>query len=177
MKNKNKLIIILVIAVGLAAFLYIVSSNTNSSKKLPTGTMVKHYDPVSGETDTTLSGVAPETAGQGPSGIYFSGFSKLLDSGLTSDQVTAAENTLRSYPDFAKANRISLAVKEIQLARVTDPADPMSWSATSRIAINEKTFYKIIIEYGGVYSVHVFVYATSGALLYDSGLIGPNNVD
>ena len=95
------------------------------------------------------------------------GESSLVDNGATSDQVTALRQALYSYFTAAKINVTDVTYSNIipKPANPDDPASSSSWNFS--LKFGGKT-YSGVASNIDLYTVRLYLYDTSGSLVYDS---------
>lgn len=148
-----------------------------SNNKSGTAKTMITQDKTSGESFVQQEGVTQEQQTIGSNNPIFAGFSKLIDYGLTTDQVRALEQALQKYPAFANNNiQISLAVNDITRG-ARENSDPLyRFNILSHIVVNQTTTYRIKFYYSGTSEVQLILYdATGNIKLFDSGIVTATN--
>lgn len=131
---------------------------------------IKEYvDPGSGETVSNL----PNTP-EGEGGPVLLGISKLLDFGLSKDQLDGLKIAFKNFSQLSKPayKEISITVKSIVVA----PRDRESNETTERMSfdvmVDRKQAFFAKLEYFDLTAVRLYVYAKNdNRLVYDSKTI------
>jgi hypothetical protein len=140
----------------------------------------RYYDPGSGETVSDPPGKSPETADIGVNDRpIFLGFSKLLDHGMSTDQVNGVQEGFYQYSQTLEKplKEVSLTVKSI------DPVYPNPDSGDTAVKINfevtldRKNVYKARVEYDDITTVRLFLSDTKNKQVFASGVIDMTNPD
>jgi hypothetical protein len=148
--------------------------------KAGSGQTVTKTDPTSGETLVEQAGKVPETNGGSTDGPLFLGFDKLINQGLTIQQLDSIQTAITSYPPFTTSSaQISLAADDIVPVSPSDSGDAQQrWSIKSHIVVNSKDTYRVQFFYSGIGNVEVYIYSADGKTqLFDSGSIDNSTAD
>lgn len=168
-RNPKRTVIIFVVALILLMGLMAWLTRPHKTATIKTGESQVYNDPVSHQKIVTRNGAAPETNGQTSTGPVFVGFEKLLDYGVTVQQLDALKTYFSDYTPFInKSPEISLAVDDIQAGQ--DMSDPQQrFFIHSHVVVDRKTTYEIKFYYQGLSSVELHIYDASGnTQLFDS---------
>lgn len=170
-RQRNRKLVIVIFAVVLILLMGLVFWLTKPQKttESKTGESQVYNDPVSHQKIVTRTGAAPETNGQTSTGPVFVGFEKLLDYGVTVQQLDALKAYFGDYAPFVnKSPEISLAVDDIQAGQ--DMSDPQQrFFIRSHVVVDRKTTYVIKFYYQGLSSVELHIYDAGGSnQLFDS---------
>lgn len=161
---------VVLIIIGVVVFL-------GRPKKIASDTG-QHYDPGSGETVSNPVGKTPEYLGQDSGQPLYLGFSKLLDIGITQDQLKGIKLAFEKYPyaNNKPAGEISIFVNNITSA----PHDVNDTKQTIYfpVLLNRKDTYYATVDYFDLTTIHLYIKETSSAtkIVYDSGNITPDDV-
>jgi hypothetical protein len=162
MVNKRSIIIIATL-LGLAIIAMAIVGFTNQrSTNTPTGTYV---DPGSGETI-----IDSDTSSQGPTAslkntIIYPGFSRLIDRGLSPDQVQSVQLALAEYSFENKKNfkEVSLTVDSIR--HLLPQGTSTQHTLTFDITVNRKDKYFMSVAYSDTATCVTKLYAADKTTL------------
>jgi len=178
--SRRKLILIIAGSVVLLGVIGLVvslltSGNQQKNGTAGTGDTTSHFDPVSKETIVTQNGKAPETGGGDSTRPIFAGIDKLLNYGITTQQLSSLQFAFTQYaPTAGSSTQISLAVDDITTDRAPDPDG--RFFVLSHVVVNQKDTYKLKLFYSGLSDVQLVLYDSSGqSQLFDSGVISDTN--
>jgi hypothetical protein len=137
----------------------------------------RYYDPGSGETVTDPANKSPDLYGADSADIYL-GFSKLLDQGLTSDQLTAVKDQLKLFSDTKKLNATEFSLDASTLKQESPNIDANDPTTRIRftLKVNRKTTYPVVLEYRSINTIRVIVQQNNGSLFYDSKTVSAGAV-
>lgn len=172
--QKKKLLIIISIIVGLVVIVSIVIAiimrvNENSREAAVQPTVTTYTDPYSGETITYTEG----KVGEKENSIVYFGFSKLLQYGMTNNQVSYLKEYIRQYSD----ERVEFGqerVKEITIDFKTYRqimSEQVRGSTVEFIMVvnrDEKQRFKFVNSSVNTNELTTIIYSTDGAVAYDS---------
>lgn len=114
-QQQLRLVIIIgfiVISAGIVGVIAFIQSQNNSQNQVYT--QETYIDPASGETISDTDGKTPESFGSNPDLPLYSGFSVLLERGLTQDEINEITNFVNDYNNKLivegkqKLNQVSL---------------------------------------------------------------------
>lgn len=176
--RRKRLVIIgigaIIILIVVFVFL-VVKTEQNKSKQLG-----EYKDPGSGETVSDPVDKSPETGGitdaQAP---IFLGFSKLLDEGMSLDQLNGVKEAFYRYSKTTepRIKEISADVKSI------DSTYPKADSPDQRVVIkfdvtfDRKTVFHARAEYSNLTTVQLYLSDSQNKQVYQSGDIDMTNPD
>lgn len=180
--NKKKLLIIIgaigaVFVIALIVVAIIFNANKNDNKVDASNPVVTTYtDPYSGETITTTENKAPEGDNVENSIVYF-GFSKLLQYGMSTEQIALLKDSIANYShkrEDAKQSKI----KEVTIDYSTY-RQIMSEEITQRvveftIVMNRDENLRYKFTNTSIYTrdLLTLIYAPNGSVVYDSSVDG-----
>lgn len=175
-KPRGRIYIVLflffIVAVGALVF---TLANKKDTLVSTTG---EYYDPASKETVSNTADKTPESYGEVTSQPVFLGFSKLLDVGVSADQITGAKLAFTNY--FNKQN---LPVKEISIYVDTIKQTPLergseeNRSVTFNAILGRKQKVAAKLEYYDLSNIRLYLANKSGGdIIFDSGAITPNEI-
>jgi ABC-type Na+ efflux pump permease subunit len=157
--NKKRVIIIgliIVAVITLIIFFSIIStSNKTTESKL---VITTHIDPWSGET------VSEQKNGNSKN-ITMLGFIKLIDIGVTYDQLTTIKSELN---DYAKTQKGTVSEISIDVSTITSSynEDTSERTITFTVVIDQKTKIKATVTYKGLGDPALTLYDSSGKQVY-----------
>lgn len=162
-EKKTQLYVIIVFGVlsliifGVVALFYQIN-NPNTGQPA----MNEYTDPGSGNTIVSPEGKTPEKYGVNPDAPIYIGFSKLLDIGISFDQVNSIKSALGDYAftvkDSAKITEISLTSDSI--THTPNPTGPDTY--LFRITMNRKDEYRVIVSAPDISSIELSLYTKDG---------------
>lgn len=161
--NRNKVILIAIIIlpvfISLAVF-FMANRSSNSNSE-------EYLDPGSGETISTPKDKAPELFGVKNLGPLYLGFSKLLDAGLTNDQLKLVKVIFGRFAvaDGRKLTELSITTKTID-TEVGEEAIKITFELTA----DRKNKYQCTINYTGLDDAWVVVVDKDDKLIFDSNI-------
>lgn len=174
--NRKRLMFILVGFVVLIIVGLIVFIGRPNKTKIGTG---QYYDPGSGETVSDPIGKTPEFSGQDSGQPVYLGFSKLLDIGVTQDELNGIKLAFARYPyqNAKPANEISIFVSSIVTAPYDKGIDTKQ-TVSFTVLLNRKDKFYASIDYFDLTTIRLSIKenSTSSKILYDSGNITPEDV-
>lgn len=143
-----------------------------ATKKTGPGTNTVKYDANSGETVRTIDGEHGNTGVSNDAPLYL-GTDELLNAGLTTDQLTNLETAFYRY---SATN--SLHIKQVSITtgsaqtRIINPNTENEITAIDfTVVFDSKTKVSATVQYSGFESVELILHDSSGAQIYDSGVI------
>jgi hypothetical protein len=130
----------------------------------------EYTDTRSGQTVSNPPGKTPEAFGNNGSQITILGIDKLLDHGLSTDQIKGVKKAFDSY-----SSKNNLAVKEVSIdisSIESVPTDQTSsrQAVTMNVLIDRKTNYDAKIEYFNLTQVELYL-SSNAKVVFDSGII------
>lgn len=161
--NRNKAvlvsIVLLPVVVALVVFIFI-SSRSNSNGE-------EYYDPGSGETVSSPKNKTPEKFGVDSDSPTYLGFSKLIDAGLTSEQLDLVKVIFGRFSssDGRSLTELSVTTKSIDL-EVSEEGMRLSFELTANRTVN----YGCIISYVGLDDARVVISDKDGKQVFDSSV-------
>jgi hypothetical protein len=173
MQSPNKtrrlgllLIGLLVIGVGLILA-------QRSSKKNSTAT--EYLDPYSHQVVSSPRGKTPDTYGTPSDRPLYLGFDKLIDHGMSFNQVNNLEVAFYQYSKIKAIKEVSIDVDHVTTKY--DPSDPSgNFLIFFKVMFNRKDINQAKVEYSGLDGVRLYLTEPgSGKLIFDSGTIGSPN--
>lgn len=172
-RNRILLVIVIFAVTGLLIFL---QANTRKSRVDTTGT---YDDPASGETVSNPKDKAPEYVGSLSDMPLYLGFSKLLDYGITQDQLDGIKVAFSKYPELQDTNsarEVSIFVDTITGQEVDVEAPTQSISFSVNINRQKKMF--ATVSYSGLSNVQLYLRSDyKSDVVFDSGPIGTTEVN
>lgn len=173
---RNRLLIIAGIA--LVCGLLILLQLNNRSTKNPSD-RGSYYDTGSGETVSNPDDKSPENLGTLGDLPLFLGLSKLLEQGVTQDQLDGLKLAFSKYPvlqDSKSIREVSVSIDSIKVIP-HDSEDPVQ-SLTFDTTINRQSKLVATVEYSGLSDVRLVLSSRQGTKTeFDSGWIGSKEVD
>lgn len=172
--NRSKYLYIglgIVVLISLVGFFML-----RGSDRAPDTPGTEYYDEASGETVSDPEGKSPEKFGTAQTGIVYLGFSKLVDHGITMNQLDALKTafTLYSRERQEKISEVSIFVNTIKRTPYDrDSADPTR-SITFDVKINRKDTYNATLQYISIRSAQLILHQ-NGTEIYRSTMIDPDN--
>jgi len=172
---NNRRRFIFIIGLALLAILALTFLLLAHSSKPPKKQSSSYVDPLSHETISNPAGVSPEIYGSNKNTPLYLGFDKLLNYGLTFDQVSSLE---AAFYNYTKAQTPALKQVSVAVDTITpqhDPNDPNSpFLLLFNVGFGGKTIYKASVNYSNLdlQSVQLTLMASTGRkVIYASGLI------
>ena len=148
MNNQKKLIIVIVLFVTLSVIAIIATLLIKSTQNQP-GKRVSTTSVDSNSGETVISGTNTGVSGPDvqPDQPTYLGFSKLVDRGLSIQQVTILQDTLTSYSLNNKSifGQVSLNKDTITRVMQSSPDDPSMLEFP--IVVNKKDNYFVTVSY------------------------------
>lgn len=164
--NKKPLIIAAIITVlilGLAIYFAFRPGHKSSSSDN------RYTDKFSHEVVSSPTGKQPDTYGRPGNTPLYLGFDKLLNFGLTSDQLTLLKNAFYSFSSKQSApfKQISIGVDNINSGH--DDSNPSSpFYIKFNFQVDQKKIYAATAQHAGLDDVRLLVYDGAKSV-YDSG--------
>lgn len=161
--NKNKVIIILIalspVIISLLVFGFINIRKDTSNPD-------EYYDKGSGETVSNPKNKTPEIFGIEPGEPTYLGFSKLIDAGLTTEQLDLVKSIFAvfSLSDDRYITELSVTINTIE-QNISDESLSISFEITA----DRKTKYSCIVSYTGLSDARLVVSDSEGKQIFDSG--------
>jgi hypothetical protein len=177
-RRSKILITTIVLVAALVIFLVFITSRKSTHPNQATGKTTIYNDPVSHEQITTQEGKTAEQVTNDPNTPLFAGFGKLLEIGLSQQQLAAAQHAFAQYKPFASNDvQISLAVDNVeQVSPLTSGDSEERWSVKSFVVVNRKDKYQFTLYYEGASVAELILYnANQTTQLFDSGSIDANS--
>ncbi len=162
--NKNKIVLVslalLPIIISLVIFIFISSRSPSSS---PT----EYLDPGSGETVSAPKNKTPEKFGAETQGPLFLGFSKLIDSGLTAEQLELTKTIMSRFSVTGSRyiTELSVSVKTTD-QDISDDGINLTFDLTA----NRTDKYLCTISYSGLSEVRVVIKDKDAKQVFDSSV-------
>lgn len=162
--NRNKIILIsivlLPVIISVAIFIFVSNRNSNSNSE-------EYFDPGSGETVSSPKNKTPELFGTYTSGPLLLGFSKLINAGLTTDQLKLVEAAAVTFSgtDGRKITELSVTVDTIE-QNISEGVINLTFELTA----NRQTKYLCLVSYSDLDSVQVVITDKAGKQVFDSGV-------
>lgn len=174
--NKRRLlavgavVAVIVIIVGIALLTGGKKEDKGGITTLDNGTK---YDPSSGETYSDPKGKTPENYGEVKGAPLYLGTSSLLDYGVSSTQLDDLKYGIFQY---FQTNNLKVAQVSVVVDTVApvdrDPESDITYDTINfNIMVDNKTTYKVKVNYFDLDSAQVYISNLSGTQLYDSGVI------
>lgn len=170
--NKKPLIIL---AVGITAVILFLFGLSRLTKQEPNeglnANVTSYYDADSGQTVTDVKGKTPELAGGQTVGPTYLGFFELIDkASMTQDQLNGIQIAFNDYASKQKIKEISLKVDTITVLPINP--DEAKSVVEFQVKFDRKpVYYKTSVESVGLSQLQVRLYDSSGALVFDSGIV------
>ena len=180
--SKKKLLIIIgVIGALLVLVIIIVAIVTNANKDTnkvdASNPVVTTYtDPYSGETITTTENKAPEGENVENSVVYF-GFSKLLQYGMSTDQVFQLKDSIAKYSHMreeAKQDKIKEVTIDYATYRQLMSEEVSQRTVEFTIVMNRDENMRYKFTNTSIYTrdLLTIIYAPNGTIVFDSSKDG-----
>lgn len=169
-KKKLAIAIGVFIAISVIAISFTLISRQASQTKSKAGntnSQTQYTDPVSGEVVSNPSGKAPEAV-SGYNGVTFLGFDRLIDYGISSDQLTSIKGYLENYKDVATGNKITQISLDATSLKQSINADSGTKLVTVRIVVNKSIEQTLELSYQGIEDMTVTVYDKDHVKIYSS---------
>ncbi len=169
-----------VLIVGVSIFFLVALSYGILHKKStpPTnpGDAGEYYDPASRETVSNPAGKATESFGDNAQGPNYLGFSKILSTGISDDQLQAVEDSLATFTTQLGQKNPEISVYVDSIASVPFDRDSgANPSVTFDIRVNRKTDYSVSVEYYEITKIKLLVLGkTNKKVLYETGEVDNN---
>ncbi|MDB5168793.1 MAG: hypothetical protein JWO41_149 [Candidatus Saccharibacteria bacterium] len=168
---RSKALIALVLFVGLIIMVVGLSHSGNKNKPAVDPKSGLYYDKNSGETVSNPSGKTPDTYGTTPTALTYLGFSRLLDYGLGSDQLT---NVKYAFQDFSTKQNLRLTELSVGKDSVTAGRTSSDDSYLDfTVLANRKTTYLARILYADDQSITLTISDTNHKTVYTSDTLAP----
>jgi len=127
--------------------IYLVVNKPNSTTGDPT-IITTYTDPGSGETVYTTPNKTPESAGPSAT-ITYLGFSKLLNIGMTFDQLTLLKSYFAAYSTDQKTPIKEISITVASLKQIIN-RDTGEVTVTFNITIDRNSVYNATIKYSSI---------------------------
>ena len=143
-------VVMSLVIIGILVLFYSV----NKGEPTPTGDVKQnsYTDPGSGETVDSPEGKSPETYGVNPDQPIYLGFARLLDVGLSLDQV---ENLKAAFLDYVTAQKSTQKITEISIttASIRQTLGGGSSKYSFDLTMNQKNKYHAVVNSTGISSI------------------------
>lgn len=162
-KTKLYLLIVAISLPVIVSIFILVFTDLGRQKSNPD----EYFDPGSGETVSSPKDKTPELFGISSDGPTYLGFSKLIDAGLTTDQLDLVKVIFGRFSVTNDRNitEISITAKTIDLESSEE-----GFSMSFEITANRTTKYSSVIKYVGLNDAHVLVTDKDGQQVFDSSV-------
>ena len=169
--NRRVLAISLGVLVIIAGMVLIAQHN---SKTPNAGSAGEHVDQFSHEVVSNPPGKTPDTYGSEPNTPLYLGFDKLMNNGLSLDQMKNVEQAFYKYSlSLSKPlKQVSVGADDIKTSH--DPSDPNSpFVILFNVQFDGKDIYPAKVQYIGLDDVRLFIMsADNSKVIYDSQVLG-----
>lgn len=166
MLGSGAFLLILVLA------LFLILHQPKSGTNRPNSTSV---DPFSHETISSPKGKTPETYGTNATLPLYLGFDKLIDRGMTFRQVG---NLKYAFYNYSQAENLKTKRISIDVDHITTQHTGSQFLILFNVQFNQKNVYRVKVDYSGLTAIRLYLLGTkSGDLVYDSGLVDPQETD
>lgn len=165
MKNNKKYIfIILIFITSIVLVFCFIFNPKNHEDYLKTNITIDKY---SGETIIETPNKSPEKAGADNS-VVFLGYSKLIDIGMTYNQMIETKKMFNNYAESQK--NISISEISINISSIISYLDDTTSNRiiTFETIINRKTKINAKIEYFGTGNPSLILYDKNNTVIYSS---------
>lgn len=165
-RGMNKIYVVLVcftLLLIISGFLMFGYSNSNKSNE------GEYYDPLSKQTVSDPPGKTPENFGGAAYDPLFLGFDKLIDRGLSSDQMNILDIHMKNflYEQSPPAKEVSLEVDSIKSQK--NSGERPTFYISFNIRTDRKNDFNARLEYSDISTVRLLVYSKeTGKLVFDS---------
>ncbi len=170
--KKNIAIALAIAAVVIIGIIVVLVVSSNNKKPSPkTEEQTQYYDKGSGQTVSDPEGRVPESYGAPNQELVFLGISKILDYGITFDQL----NTLQyAFDQYSKSSGKNLKEISFQVATINHTTTETEQAITNILSFDVKfdrkdTVYKAKVDYSGLSTIRLYLSDSKGKQFYDSG--------
>lgn len=131
------------------------------------------YDPNSGDTISDPDDKTPDVYGTVSDAPVFLGLSKLLDAGLTLDQVNGFQYAFYHYGKNTKTalREVSVSVSTINVLPHDRYSTSLSDTMLFDVLVNKKNLYKVKLDFTGFTAIQIYLSNEAGEQFYDSGIV------
>ncbi|HVO86480.1 MAG TPA: hypothetical protein VMT23_01980 [Candidatus Binatia bacterium] len=176
MQSVNRRRLILIVAGLTLLFLVVVAilAPRHPAKKPQTNPTNSVVDPLSHKTVSNPSGVAPEHYGSNPELPIYLGFDKLLNYGLSSEQVFSLQVAFYNYTQTVSPPVTQVSVGVDTISTDHDAADPNSpFFISFDVGFNGNKAGRAKVDYSDLElkSVRLYLTDNSGKQVFDSGVV------
>lgn len=173
-KQERKKILLIVGALVLAlVIITVIIELALGSKKLVKnpGDTNRYYDANSGETVSDPPNKTPENYDKSSSiqPLYL-GFSKLLDFGVTFDQLKSIKLALVKYSAANNRSGQEFSIKVSSINNVLPEGDG-DVVTSFKMTVDRSQTYDVKVSYNDLINIHLFIYDSASKLIYDSGVL------
>lgn len=169
MPLRNKRFIV-VLAIALAAVLIGTGLLLFGQDNKPAPVKTEYKDPWTGEVVSDPEGKTPDKFGTNSDQPIFLGLDKLLQHGLSYEQLKLAEN---AYYAYSKAHDSYVKEISIDVSRIDDrrrgSGDDITFTSSFPTKINRSEIVTTNLEYVGLSDLRLILTDGAGKMLYDSG--------
>jgi len=165
--SKKKLLLFVGIFLALMVIGMLLISSINNKDP---GKKNEYYDPGSGETVSNPPNKSSENSTQTKKPVVYLGFSRLLESGLTNDQVEQVKYLLETYSDESKSDFKELSVaKDSVGATIPEVGSGLiDTVVTAKMTANRDKVYDLSMSYSSILKIKLVI-SKDGKELYNSG--------
>jgi len=180
-KSKKQIYIIVALLAVLVMLLLIFAGSRKNNQTGNVNSTEEYYDKNSGETVSNPANRTPEKYGVIDEKPLYLGISKLLDKGVTFDQVEATKEALNRFSksDNKNIKEFSLDIQSIDqiIPKATDPPDTKA-TMYFNLTTDRTQTYKAKLEYFELTAIHLYVYdSRSNKLIYESGTLSSDSAE
>lgn len=162
------LVVGMAVLAGVLVFLIV---RDHQAKKGLQPKVTSYYDADSGETVTDIEGKTPELDNADPDRPIMLGFQNLLASGVTKYQLENIQNAFTTYAKQSKTKEVSIKVSSIKVLP-HKKEDGIKRTVEFEVKFDRKpVYYKTSIVSTGISRIQVLIYDSTGAQVFDSGLL------
>ncbi len=165
MQSANKRRLLIILGVILLLVIGVVALLSKPPKKPSTPQITTYTDPYSHETVTDVAGKAPDTYGSTATTPIYLGFDKLLDHGMTFDQVG---NLKVAFDNFSKKQPKPIQQVSIDVDHITAEHDTSGFFLFFNVMADRQYVYKAKVDYTGLSAIRLYLSDSKGNLTYDS---------
>jgi hypothetical protein len=141
-------------------------------KKTSRTTAGEYNDPYSHETVSSPPGKSPDTYGTAPDQPVYLGLDKLMDHGLSFDQLNNLKLAFKKFSDSRSERIKELSIDVDSITPHHDPKDPNSpFEVFFNVRVNRSDDYKARVEYFDISDIRLFLMDSSQKAVYDSQTI------
>ncbi|MBX4190483.1 hypothetical protein KW794_00145 [Candidatus Saccharibacteria bacterium] len=165
MQSVNKRRLIAVIVLVLVVIMGVVALLHKPSKPSSTPQTNTYTDPYSHETVTETQGKAPDIFGTTAQTPIYLGFDKLIDHGVSYDQVG---NLKTAFYQYSKTKNSPIKEVSLDVDHIKSIKEGRNFYLTFKVVFDRKDIYQAKLDYTGLSAIRLYLYDNSGNLIFDS---------